>query len=352
MAKTKKAKENVDTPVVETNGPTPTAAPYEPPQPEPVYSAPVLTQNIVTAKFNRELSLIKFQSTLQGFIDWKVTEDNVPESQAKTKEARGLITKVKDVKARLKKPALDECDMWETAFKSVLAPLESALKQKDADLQVISQKIAAENLRKQQEKERVERINKEIDNFILDQSRRIAEATNTEQLVAVEKMIGSHKGNQSRYAEFLPKLAERCGELTPLIKAQKEIIKNLEDLKKQQELAEKEGDDRKILELQERGEQLNDSLEEKKLQVQETAIHQATRPDEVTTPEPVITNIKPRRRSWAFDIVDEKKAFAAGMLICELNKDKVKEKLETIKNTIQGKEIIVDGIKYSYVETY
>lgn len=314
--------------------------------------APVLTQQVVTAKFNRELTLIKFQTSLQNFIDWKVTEDNVPESQKKTKEARGLVKSLQDIKGRLKKPALDECDMWEAAFKSFLTPLQEALNKKDAELQNISKKIAAENLRKQQEKDRIERIGKEIDNFILDQSKKIAEATTPEQLVAVEKLIGSHKANSSRYAEFLPKLVERCNELTPMIKTQKDLIKSLADIEEQKKTAEKEGDDRALLELQEKGEAITDSIEEKKIQVQETAIYQATRPDEVVTPEPVMTAIKPRRRSWSFDIVDEKKAYLAGMLICDLNKEKVKQKLEEIKGTMKGKEIIVDGIKYSYVETY
>lgn len=314
--------------------------------------APVLTQQIITAKFNRELTLIKFQSSLQSLIDWKVTEENVPESQSKTKEARGLITKLKDIKSKLKKPALDECDMWENAFKSVLSPLEEALKNKDKELQDISNKIAEANRLKQKEKERVDNINKEIDNFILEQSKKIAEATTPAQLVAIEKLIGSHKANSSRYMEFLPKLVERCNELTPMIKTQKDLIKSLADIEEQKKTAEKDGDDRALLELQEKGEAITDSIEEKKIQVQETAIYQATRPDEVVTPEPVMTAIKPRRRSWSFDIVDEKKAYLAGMLICDLNKEKVKQKLEEIKGTMKGKEIVVDGIKYSYVETY
>lgn len=311
-----------------------------------------LSQNVITARFNKELTLIKFQTSLQAFIDWKVTEDNVPESQKKTKEARGLITSLKNIKAKLKQPALDECDMWEIAFKSVLRPLEEALTAKDKELQDISKKIAEENARKQREKDRVDRIKKEIDDFILDQSHKIANATKPDQLVTIEKTIGSHKGNASRYEEFLPELVSKCNELTPLIKKQKENIKTLADLEKQRLDAIKNEDDRKVLELDDKKEQLQDSIEEKKIQVQETAINFATRPDAVTTPEPVMTAIKPRRRSWNFEIVDEKKAFLAGMLITELNKEKVKAKFEEIKDTIEGTETIIDGIKYFYKETY
>lgn len=316
-------------------------------------TAPVeLNQNVITARFNKELTLLKFQTSLQSFIDWKVTEDNVPESQKKTKEARGLITSLKNIKAKLKQPALDECDMWEVAFKSFLRPLEEALTSKDKELQDISRKIAENNARIQKEKDRVNEIKVMIDNFILQQSNVIANATTPDQLVTVEKFIGSHKANSSRYQEFLPTLVERCNELIPLIKKQKENIKTLEDLEKQRLDAVKNEDDRKILELDEKKESVEDSIEEKKIQIQETAINFATRPDAVTTPEPVMTAIKPRRRSWDFEIVDEKKAFLAGMLITELNKEKVKAKFEEIKDSIEGTETVIDGIKYFYKETY
>lgn len=307
-----------------------------------------LTQEVVTAKFSRELTLLKYQTSLQSFLDWKVTEDNVPQSQEETKKARKLITSLKDIKSRLKKPALDECDMWEVAFKSFMSPLEEALNKKDKELQTISAKIAAENLRKEREKLRVDGIKKEIDTFILLQSQFIAVATKPEQLVSIEKIIGSHKGNTSRYQEFLPDLVQKCNELTPLIKKQKEQIKHLEELEKQRLDAEKKGDDRALLEIEEKKEVVSNSIEESKINIQESAINFATRPDAVTTPEPVITNLKPRRRSWDFEIIDEKKAFLAGMLVTELNKEKVKAKLEEIKGSMEGTEVVVDGIKYFY----
>lgn len=315
-------------------------------------TTPALTQQVVTAKFNRELTLLKFQTSLQSFIDWKVTEDNVPESQKKTKEARGLVTTLGKIKAKLKKPALDECDMWEAAFKSFLKPLEDALTIKDKELQVISKKIAADNLKKEQEKERVDGIKKEIDDFKLERSKEIAAATTTAELIRIEKLIGSHKGNVSRYQEFLPDFVAGCNELTPLIKNQKKAIQELEELEKQKKDAETKGDDRTLLDIQEKQEVIQNSIDETKIVVQEVAIFQATRPDAVTTPEPVMTKLTPRRRSWDFEIVDEKKAFLAGMLVTELNKEKVKAKLNEIKDTMPGDSMIVDGIKYFYKIVY
>lgn len=123
-------------------------------------------------------------------------------------------------------------------------------------------------------------------------------------------------------------------------------------MEKQRLDAVKNQDDRKVLELDEKKELVEDSIEEKKIQIQETAINFATRPDAVTTPSPVFSAIKPRRRTWNFEVVDERKAFLAGMLITEMNKEKVKAKFEEIKDNIEGTETIIDGIKYYFKETY
>lgn len=313
---------------------------------------PLITEEVVRAKFNRELTLQKYQGALQKLLDFKVTEDNISETQELLKEGRKTITVFKKIHKEGKAPAWDICKYWDNVLNSVSDPYEEALGKKDKELQKVTAKVAADNLRKKQEKDRVDGIKKEIDNFILNQSQVIAGATKTEQLVTVEKLIGSHKGNTSRYQEFLPDLVEKCNELTPLIKKQKGFIKELEDLERQAIEAKKNDDDRKMLELEERHSEVVNAIEEKKIEVQETAINFATRPDAVTTPEPVMTKLTPRRRSWDFEIVDERKAFLAGMLVTELNKEKVKAKLNEIKDTMDGDSMIVDGIKYFYKIVY
>lgn len=317
-------------------------------------SLSLITEDVVRAKFNRELTLQKYTGALQKLLDFKITADNIKESQDMLKEGRKTITAFKKIHEEGKAPAWKICKYWDNVLNSIKDPYEEALGKKDKELQVVTAKEAAENLRKQKEKDRIDGIKKEIDNFILIQSQVIAGATKTEQLVAVEKMIGSHKGNTSRYQEFLPDLVEKCNELTPLIKKQKEQIKTLEDLEKQRLDAEKKGDDRTLLDIEEKKELVTNSIEESKINIQETAINFATRPDTVTTPEPVMTKLTPRRRSWDFEIVDERKAFLAGMLVTELNKEKVKDKLPEVKAMLKEgeKEKIVDGIKYFYKEVF
>lgn len=313
---------------------------------------PVITQEIVKAQFNKQLTLQKYSGALQKLLDFKVTQDNIKEAQELLKEGRKVIAAFDKIHEEGKAPAWKICKFWDNTLNSIKNPYKDALGDIDKNVQVESKKAAAEDARKQKEKDRVNEINVMIDNFILQQSSVITNATTPEQLTTVEKFIGSHKANTSRYQEFLPTLVERCNELTPLIKKQKGNIKTLADLEKQRQDALKKDDDRAVLEIEEKKEVIESAIEEKKIQIQETAINFATRPDAITTPEPVMNAIKPRRRSWNFEIVDEKKAFLTGMLITELNKEKVKAKFEEIKDTIEGTETTIDGIKYFYKETY
>lgn len=314
-----------------------------------------LTLQLAKTKFNKELILHGYNAMLQAFIDFKVTQDNIPESQRKTAEARKMVTTLTNIKKKLKQPALDECAMWEDAFKSFLDPLQKALGDKDKELQDIARKAAEEKRKQDLENARKERIEKEIDDFILKQATAIANSATDTELVSIEKLIGSHSVNQSRYQEFLPVLNERLKELTPKIKEQKQIIRELEQLNKNEKAAEEKGDDQTVLDIREKKEQLESTIEENKITIQETAIHQATQPSNITVPVYAPHNVKTRRKSWDIEIVDEKKAFLAGMLVCEINKEKAKEqhgaiKDEMLKNGETSRTI--NGIRYFITEKY
>lgn len=265
----------------------------------------VVTQEIVNARFAKELTALKYEDALQKFTAYKITPDNLPEAQEKMKKVRAFLRSLGAIKDAGKRPALEECRYWDTAYKNVLTPLEKVLSEKDKELQVVTNKIAEENRQREAERQRVFGIEKDIDNTLLMYSQQIAGAKDTPTLVTIEKLLGSLKGNKSRFQEFLPKFVERCGELTPLIKKQKEVIKELEELERQRVQAEKEQDDRKLLELQEKQEVANNSFEENKIVAQEIAIQQAIRPD-IQVAESVPTEIKYRRQSWKWEVKDIK----------------------------------------------
>lgn len=292
----------------------------------------VVTQEIINARFAKELTALKYEDALQKFTAYQITPDNLVDAQEKMKKVRAFVRRISEIKDAGKKPALEECRYWDTAYKAVLVPLETVLQEKDKALQEVTNKIAQENLEKERERRRVDGIEKDIDNTLLTYSQHIAGAKDTPTLVTIEKLLGSLKGNKSRFQEFLPKFVERCGELTPIIKKQKEVIKKLEELESQRLQAEKDQDDRKLLELQEKQAEVTQSFEENKIVVQETSIQQAIRPD-IQVAESVPTEIKYRRQSWKWEVADIKELYKKMPHLVELtpNKEKIDELLKTKK---------------------
>lgn len=302
-------------------------------QPAEQTKRPVVTLEIVRAQFNAELTKLKYQDALQRFIDWPVTSENTLETQAKIKNVRAFSRKLGEIKEAGKEAAWAECKMWDRAFNDISVYLTEQLNAKEATLQTVLDKNAAENKKIDDENKRVEGIKKEIDNFILLQGKLVAEATTTPQLVSIEKVIGSHKANASRYQEFLPQLIDRCNELTPLIKKQKDIVKKMEKLAKDKEAALAKGDDRAVIEIGEKQEIAQHSLDESKVVIQETAIQQALKVDEVTTVTPVQQEVKYRRQSWKWEVKDPVVLYKKAPHLVQLvpDEEKIDELLKTKK---------------------
>lgn len=291
------------------------------------------TLEVVKATFNKELTKLKFQEALDKFNAMEVTAENVSLVQEKMKGLRGFIKVIGEIKDNGKRPSLEEGRLWDRAEKDFLNLATTSLSAKAAQTQKVLDAIAEENRLKEVERQRVEGINREIDNFLLQTSQQIAAATKKEQLVSIEKSLGSHKGNKSRYQEFLPVLVERANELTPLIKQQKENIETLEKLEAERLKAEQEQDDRKLLELQEQKEAVETKIEEKQIQVQEEAIRQATAPDAVTTVQPQQQVIKYRRQTWKWEVPDIKVLAkkAPHLTVTTPDAEKIDELLKTKK---------------------
>lgn len=138
--------------------------------------------------------------------------------------------------------------------------------------------------------------------FFIEQSQAIAAAAEPSELVRIEKLIGSHKANSSRYAEFLPLMAAKAANLTDLIKQQKIALKELEGLKSAENAANEIGDDQAVLDSREAQEQITAKISENREVVQSEAISMAT--NSTVTEVEVITPVapKPRRQSWKWRV--------------------------------------------------
>jgi hypothetical protein len=314
---------------------------------------------IVKGEFNIELTrqFNNYQNIINEANAVLFTPDNLAEAGEVLKTVRSVIAKIDKLREAKKAPYLENGKKIDAAAKELSTPLQEVLDRKTGEYRTVAEQVKKQQEEIRIENERVQGVQRLINDFILDASQRIAGSKTADEIVQVEKLIGSHKVNKSRYQEFLPDLVKRTDELLPLIKEQKESIRQLDELNKKKEEAEKSGDDAALLDVMERQELVESKIEEGKVLVQEAAVNQATSAD-VVVPEVVAPSMpNARRTSWKAELIDAKEAFKRSpeLLEISLNASKISDSIKTLKNAglFSGKtEVVIGGIRYYEEKLY
>lgn len=285
---------------------------------------------------------LQYQQLLQDGENLKFTKDNLVEQGASLKTLRTVQKKLGDIE----NPYTANWKAWNEARKSLVDPVADVLKRKEAEYRKLALEIEAEKKQAEQEKERVSGIKQAIDSFFIAQSQAIAGAKTLPELTAIEKIIGSHKANKARYAEFLPELVAKAETLTPLIKQQKDNIRKLEAVKEAEAKAAESGDDQAVLDAMEAKEALQNKFDEVNIKAQEQAVGMATKAD-VVVPEVILPSApKPRRTTFEWECYDldllHKKM--PHLVTLTPNKEKLDELLTTKR--LEGAFIGTDSIDY------
>lgn len=289
---------------------------------------------------------LQYQQLLQEGENLTFTKEGLVEQGASLKTLRSVQKKLGDIE----NPYTANWKAWNEAKKTLLDPVADVLKRKEAEYRKLALEIEADKKKAEQEKERVSGIKQAIDSFFIAQSQAIAGAKTLGELTAIEKIIGSHKANKARYAEFLPDLVGKAENLTPLIKQQKDNIRKLEAVKEAEAKAAESGDDQAVLNAREAQESLQNKFDEVNIKAQEQAVGMATRVETVVVPEVVLPAApKPRRQVWTYESVDINETLKKMPNFVELtlNKEKVDEYLKAKKaEGIEGEEFTVFGIRF------
>ena len=294
---------------------------------------------------------LQYQQLLQEGENLKFTKDNLVEQGASLKTLRSVQKKLGDIE----NPYTANWKAWNEARKSLVDPIADLLKRKEAEYRALALEIEADKKKAEQERLRIAGIRESINSFFIAQSQAIAGAKTLEELTGIEKLIGSHKANSSRYAEFLPELVEKASLLTPLIKTQKESIKKLEALKAAENAANEAGDDQAVIDARESQELLTDKIQEMSIKVQEKAIGMATKADVVEPEMVMLQSVAARRSIWTWEVVDIKETQKKMPNFVDLtpNKEKIDEYLKAKKaEGISGDEFTVFGIKFYLKRTF
>lgn len=311
------------------------------------------TQEIVAAKFNIEVTKAGYVNLLEDISSLQITEENAAEAQKVINEGRKALTEFGKIKTKMKAPALAECRYWDNAYNDLANPLERELQLKSKDVAKIGEEKERRRQEAAREKLRIDGIKSAIDSFFIDQSQAIASATTPNELTTIEKLIGSHKANKSRYQEFLPELIEKAELLTPLIKEQKEAIKKLEALRLKEKEAELKGDDQAVMDAREAQESVQSKIHETTVTVQEKAVKMAEMPDvgavEVIQPEAP----KVRRSTWTWELVDiEQAKKKADWTKTVTNDSVIDEYLKEAKENATSEDFTVAGVRFFLKKSY
>ena len=311
---------------------------------------------VITGKFNLALTESKFQLLADKADKLIFNEDHLEEIKeflAATRKVEMAIESThKDGKAEALKIGRD-WDAGKNAFMETVASIK-------LNAQTEYTKICQDVVRRQQEEEnerqRKQIIKDGIETNAINFAKKIAECTTSESLTNVERLINLEKSRKEKYMEFIDQAVTRFSELNSILATQKITIKELEENERQQEIARRQQDDAKLLELQEQQEKQQAKIEEAKVVVQETAINQSMNED-IPVARTVFPTVTAKRTTWKFEVVDKKEVMkkAPELVVFTIDEEKVKSNLKLLKdsNQLEGKtELIINGIRYFEFKSY
>lgn len=265
---------------------------------------------------------LSYQTILQEGENIKFTRDNYESERLKLEELEKLEKKLKGEP----NPWKDKWQRFNEARKSLVDPVSEILVKKKVDLAKIANEIAAEKKKIDDEAIRVKGIKDSMADFKTIYAGKISEAKTLDELVAIERLINLETANGKKYAEYLQTFRIECEPIRKLLHGQKQKIKELVGLEKQELEASENGDDEAILQIRDKKEGLEAEIHQTGINVQETALNQATNATEPAAAEIILPDIKGKRRTWDFSVPDIAALYKKAPEFVELVVDKEKVK--------------------------
>lgn len=309
-----------------------------------------LTPEIVKSKL--QIVLTKTEQSIQALHDKKkklvFNEDNLEVIKNYLDGCRKINKTVEEERTKLKEPYLQGGRTVDAGAKLISVEVDGLIAEVDKQYQKLCKEVAEKQKLAEIEKQRVTAIRSHMDNFKLEYSNKIANAKTSVELTSIERLVNLETGNKNKYQEFLEEFVTDCKAIRSLITWQKEKVRLLEDLEKQQQKAAKNEDDGAFLEIEEKKEQVVAQIEETKVNIQETASNQAQQ--SAPAFKQVFTTIPSGgRKIWKWRMVDEKSATKSGLTLVVPNEAKIKEILSENRDIWNKKEVnsfTENGIEY------
>lgn len=311
----------------------------------------VLTPEIVKSKL--QIALTKAEQSIQALHNAEselvYNEDNLELIKRFVDSCKAAEKVVDEERIKMKEPYLKGGRAVDDGAKLVSNELNAIKVKANEEYQRICRDVERRRQEAEREQQRVAGIRSAMDEFKIAYSVKIADAKTSKELVDIERRINLETANKTKYQEFLPEFVEDCKAIRSLLTGQKEKVREIEELERQANLAAQNGSDEQILEIMEKKEALESEIAETRINVQETASQQATKPTETAT---VIIPMIPKggRRLCKWVLVDEKAATKKGWTTVVPNKELIDKYLDENRDKILDETGFVEGGVKFFVE--
>lgn len=293
------------------------------------------------------IALTKAEQSVQALHDAEsnlvYNEDNLGVIKLFIENCKAAKATVEKERVKLKEPSLQESRNIDAGAKLVTKDIDIVFAKADLNYQKLCYEVARKQQEAENERLRIAGIREQMNNFKNEFAAKIADCKTSQEIVAIERRFNLESANKSRYAEFLTEFQADCEAIRSHLRTQKEKVRELEDLDRKANLAAENGSDEQILEIMEKKEVLEAQIAEKRVNIQEEALFQSTKPTESAT---VILPIIPRggRKLWRFEILDEKAAAKSGFMKLVPDTEKIDARLKEIRES--ETEVVENGIRY------
>lgn len=321
---------------------------------------PAVTQVTVTAQINialtqQSISVQKIQDEINKIV---FNEDNLP----RISELMVLLKKadkvVEDNHKQIKAPFLEGGKTIDAAKNSLLAINAGLMKQLSEPYNKLCADIEKRKQGAEKERLRVKAIKEGIENNCISFSSQIAQCETNEQLLSVERSINLEKSEsrKNKYMEFhADAISAYESILLPILKGQKDKIKQKDALKSQIEQAENENNAAKLDELKDAEAKIDNEILQNQVDVQQNALND-TFYFEIPVAEEVLPDINTVNRI-KFEIVDlsvaaKKCPELLDVSIKHRDAQKVAMTLKEAGTFKDKSEVVVNGIKFFIDKTY
>lgn len=263
-----------------------------------------ITKQQIISLFNTETIRWNYNVMLQGLQSMVITKDNLKESYPEFKEADKFIKLITEWSKDEARPFSDVCDLFLEVRKEIIEPISEALTLLKTQVKIASEANAAEIAKAKKEQARVDLISATMGQFINKITTDITLATTDDEIVLIQKLIGSEKSKKSFYSEFYQELVTKCDALTPTINNQKEKIRELKKFNEQLNEALKQNNDSKAAELKEKIEDTTAVLVENSIRLQEKAFEQSLNITQTEVGQPELNVVKGKSNRWRWRVDD------------------------------------------------